>query len=137
MPTNFQVRGELGVGWVGRQVGEVGSAGVFFWEKGRGRLGYLGQWRGQGQVWVIWGGGVGVVVRLGRCQGVFAVVQIIRSDLYRNKKTQNDHLTLLPAVPNYFTLQTKLLLKSFIRNQKSTIKNGGKCSNRKNSKFKL
>ena len=59
MPTNFQVRGELGVGWVGRQVGEVGSAGVFFWEKGGGRWGYLGQWRGQGQVWVIWGGGCG------------------------------------------------------------------------------
>ena len=136
MPTNFQVRGELGVGWVGRQVGEVGSAGVFFWEKG-GEMGVSRSMEGVGLGLGNLGGGVGVVVRLGRCQGVFAVVQIIRSDLYRNKKTQNDHLTLLPAVPNYFTLQTKLLLKSFIRNQKSTIKNGGKCSNRKNSKFKL
>ena len=30
----------------------------------------------------------------------------------------------------------KLLLKSNVRKQKSTTKNGGKCSNRKKSKFK-
>ena len=42
----------------------------------------------------------------------------------------------LPAVPNYYALQTKLLLKSNVRKQKSKIKNGGKCSNRKKSKFK-
>ena len=42
----------------------------------------------------------------------------------------------LPAVPNYYTSLSKLLLKSNVRKQKSTIKNGGKCSNRKKSKFK-
>ena len=42
----------------------------------------------------------------------------------------------LPSVLNYYTLQKKLLLKSNVRKQKSTIKNGGKCSNRKKSKYK-
>ena len=42
----------------------------------------------------------------------------------------------LQTVTICYTLQTKLLLKSNHRKQKSTIKNGGKSSNIKNSKFK-